>query len=50
MNELQTINEHITIRNTIGYDLISKIDVCDVPEVLKFLVIVDNYLNMSKIN
>jgi hypothetical protein len=50
MNELQTINEHITIRNTIGYDLISKIDVCDVPNVLKFLKIVDNYINMSEIN
>jgi hypothetical protein len=38
------------IRNTIGYDLISEIDVCDVPNVLKFLKIVDNYINMSEIN
>ena len=50
MKELQTIEEHILIRNTIGYDVIKDIDVCDMPNVIRFLRIIDNYLKMQRID
>jgi len=50
MNALDIIDEHIIIRETIGYDGIKDIDVVDLPEVLKFLKIVYNYNKMVKLN
>ena len=50
MKELQTIEEHILIRNTIGYDVIKYIDVLDIPNVISFLIIIDNYLKMQHID
>jgi len=50
MNALDIINEHIIIRETIGYDGIKDVDLVDIPEVLKFLKIVHNYNKMVKIN
>lgn len=49
MNKLQTIQEHITIRETSGYSLIEKIDELDIPEVIEFLKVVHNYLKMEKL-
>lgn len=48
MSSIELINNHIVIRNTVGYDLISQVEVYDLPEVLSFLRIVDNYTNMRK--
>ena len=45
-NELQTIDEHNLIRDTIGYNTIQQIEVSDLPNVLKFLKIVSNYSKM----
>jgi hypothetical protein len=50
MNELQLVENHILIRETVGYEIISKIDVLDLPEVFGFLKIVNNYIKMSNIN
>lgn len=49
MKDLDIIVEHIIIRETVGYDLISKIEVCDLPSVLHFLKIVNNYQRMIRI-
>ena len=49
MNQLQTIDEHIIIRETVGYDVIKDIEVYDLPHVLQFLKICHNYLKMQSI-
>jgi hypothetical protein len=52
MNALDIIDEHIIIRETIGYEGISKVEVYDLPQVLQFLRIVHNYqkmVNLQKI-
>lgn len=49
MNELQIIDEHILIREMCGYDIIDKIDVLDIPQVIQFLNICNNYLKMKNI-
>lgn len=49
MKDLQTIDEHTIIRETVGYDVISKIDVCYLPQVLQFLRICHNYQKMKNI-
>jgi hypothetical protein len=46
MNDLQIIDQHIIIRETVGYALLDEIDVVDMPEFLRFLKIVYNYKNM----
>jgi len=47
MNDIELIEHHILIRETIGYELLSKIDVFDISCVMKFLKIVNNYTNMK---
>lgn len=37
---LTIVEEHMIIRDTIGYEELSKIDICDLPEVLNFLRVV----------
>jgi hypothetical protein len=49
MNKLDIIKNHILIRETIGYEAISKVDVLDMPEVMEFLKIVSNYIKMSSV-
>jgi len=49
MDELQTINEHMVIRDTIGYDAIKDIGLHDLPQVIRFLQIVWNYQKICKI-
>jgi len=46
MDALNIIDEHIIIRETIGYEGIKDVEVYDLPEVLKFLKIVYNYQKM----
>jgi hypothetical protein len=48
MKDYQIIDEHIIIRETVGYDILKDIEVSDIPNVLKFLKIVFNYKNMSE--
>ena len=46
MDALNIIDEHIIIRETIGYEGIKDVEVYDLSEVLKFLKIVYNYQKM----
>ena len=48
MNDIDIVEEHFLIRYTIGYEIISEIDVFDIPEVLRFLKIVNNYNKMNE--
>lgn len=50
MKNLQIIEQHILIRDTCGYDVISKVDVFDMPQILQFLLICQNYKKMQYIN
>lgn len=50
MVNLKIIEEHQTIRETSGYDLIKAVPLHDVPQVLGFLRIVFNYEKMIKLN
>lgn len=47
MDILQTIDEHLLIRETVGYDVINQIEVWDLPNILSFLKIVNNYNKMT---
>jgi len=47
MSALRAIDEHFIIRETVGYDLIKDIELCDLPNVLRFLKIVFNYTKMD---
>ena len=49
MNKLQTVNEHTIIRETIGYNALKDMEVCNLSEVIEFLKIVYNYQKMRKI-
>ena len=44
---MDIIEEHILIRETIGYETLNKIDVCDIPTIISFLRIIDNYVKMK---
>ena len=53
MDSLDIIDEHIIIRETIGYDGIKDVELWDLPGVLQFLKVVYNYqkmLNLEKQN
>ena len=46
MDSLSIIDEHIIIRETIGYEGIKDVEVYDLPQILQFLRIVHNYQKM----
>ena len=48
-NPLELMDEHIVIRDTIGYEGIKDIEVYDLPQVIEFLIIVWNYTKMCNI-
>jgi hypothetical protein len=48
-NSLDIIDEHIIIRETVGYDAIKNIDPMDIPEIISFLKVVHNYIKMKNI-
>lgn len=49
MNPLQIIDEHMIIRDTVGYDGIKDVELWDLPAVLQFLKIVNNYMRMQNL-
>jgi len=49
MTPLDIIDEHIIIRETVGYEFLNDIELCDIPEVMKFLKIVYNYKKIKSI-
>ena len=49
MDALDLIDEHIIIRETVGYEFLNKVKIEDIPELMKFLKIVYNYKRMNNI-
>ena len=49
MDVLDLIEEHIIIRETVGYEFLNNVAIEDIPEVIKFLKIVYNYNRMSNL-
>lgn len=49
MNTLDLIEEHIIIRETVGYEFLNNIEIENIPEVIKFLKIVYNYKRMNNL-
>lgn len=49
MNDLEIIDQHDVIRETVGYDFISKLELHDIPPVVKFLRVAYNYSRMLDI-
>lgn len=49
MNTLDLIEEHIIIRETVGYEVLNHIEIEDIPEVIKFLKIIYNYKRMTNL-
>jgi hypothetical protein len=49
MNPLDLIDEHIIIRETVGYEFLNDVELHDIPEVMKFLKIVYNYKKLKTI-
>jgi len=50
MKAIDIIDEHIIIRETVGYKAIEGIELCDLPEIIQFLKIVYNYKKMNNLN
>ena len=50
MNALDLIDEHIIIRETVGYEFLTDVELVDIPEVMKFLKIVYNYKKLKAID
>lgn len=46
---VRQIDEHRVIRDTIGYDQLKNVSLEDMPNVLKFLKIVDNYNRIHRL-
>ena len=49
LNSIDIIDEHIIIRETAGYNIIKKIDLFDLPNVINFLKLVYNYKKMINV-
>jgi hypothetical protein len=49
MNPIDLIDEHQIIRETVGYEFLNNVELCDIPEVMKFLKIVYNYKKIKTI-
>lgn len=48
INFLDIVNEHSAIRATTGYEVLDKVSIVDMNHVIKFLIIVTNYINMQE--
>lgn len=48
MEALDIIDEHLAIRETVGYEVLSEVPIEDMPKVLEFLKIVYNYNRMKR--
>ena len=44
------IDEHLIIRETVGYEFLNKVAIEDIPEVLKFLKLVFNYTKIKQLD
>ena len=46
---IDLIDEHLIIRETVGYEFLNNVAIEDIPEVLKFLKLVFNYTKMDRL-
>ncbi len=46
---IDMLEHHMIIRETIGYELISKLEEYDIPEIMDFLKICHNYIKMKRL-
>ena len=49
MDALDIIDEHLAIRETVGYEVLNEVPIEDMPTVLNFLKIVYNYNRMKQV-
>jgi hypothetical protein len=49
MNHIDIIDEHLIIRETVGYEVLNQVPIEDMPKVMEFLKIVYNYNRMKKV-
>lgn len=49
LNDLQIMDEHLYIRETVGYDFIKDVELEDLPQLIHFLKIIWNYNKMCNI-
>ena len=48
MNHIDIIDEHLIIRETVGYEVLNQVAIEDMPKVMEFLKIVYNFNRMKK--
>lgn len=48
MGALDIVDEHIIIRETVGYDFLKDIEVSDLPPIIDFLKVVHNYNRITQ--
>jgi hypothetical protein len=49
MKDTDIIDEHLIIRETVGYEVLNQVPIEDMPKVMEFLQIVYNYNRMKKV-
>jgi len=49
MNHIDIIDEHLVIRETVGYEVLNQVPIEDMPKVMEFLKIVYNYNRMKRV-
>jgi len=49
VNHIDIIDEHLIIRETVGYEVLNQVPIEDMPKVIEFLKIVYNYNRMKRV-
>ena len=49
MNHIDIIDEHLIIRETVGYEILNQVPIEDMPKVMEFLKILYNYNRMKRV-
>jgi hypothetical protein len=49
MKDTDIIDHHQTIRETVGYEILEKIELEDMPKFIEFLKVVQNYQRMNRV-
>lgn len=49
MHDLEIIEQHQVIRETIGYEKLNEVELVDIPELLRFLKVMHDYIKMQQI-
>ena len=49
MNQLDIIDQHLIIRETVGYEILNEVAIEDMPKLMDFLKIIYNYNRMKRL-